>query len=45
MINDAIEDLSKSGLEDEAIITIISQQFGTQYLHHFLEAAKQAGAR
>jgi len=45
MINDAIENLSKSGLEDEAIITIISQQFGTQYLHHFLEAAKQAGAR
>jgi len=34
MIIDAIEDLRKSGLEDEEIITIISQEFGTQYLHH-----------
>jgi len=45
MINDAIEDLRKSGLEDEAIITIISKEFGTRYLHHFLEMVKQAGAR
>ena len=45
MINDAIEDLRKSGLEDEEIITIISQEFGTRYLHHLLKATKQAGAR
>ena len=45
MINDAIEDLRKSGLEDEEIITIISQEFGTRYLHYLLEATKQAGAR
>ena len=45
MIDDAIEDLRKSGLEDEEIITIISQEFGTQYLHHITEAPKQAGAR
>ena len=45
MIIDAIEDLRKSGLEDEEIITIISQEFGTQYLHHITEAPKQAGAR
>ncbi len=45
MINDAIEDLRKSGLEDEEIITIISQEFGTRYLRHLPEATKQAGAR
>jgi len=45
MINDAIEDLRKSGLEDKAIITIISQEFGTRYLHHLLEAIKWAEAR
>jgi len=45
MINDAIEDLCKSGLEDEEIITIISQEFGTRYLHHLPEATKQTGAR
>jgi hypothetical protein len=45
MINDAIEDLRKSGLEDEEIITIISQEFGPRYVHHLFEVAKQAGAR
>jgi DNA-binding transcriptional regulator YhcF (GntR family) len=45
MINDAIEDLSKSGLEDEEIITIISQEFGPRYVHHLFKVAKQAGAR
>jgi len=40
MINDAIEDLRKSGLEDEEIITIISQEFGTRYLRHLLKATK-----
>jgi hypothetical protein len=45
MIDDAIEDLRKSGLEDKEIITIISQEFGTRYLHHLLKATKQAGAR
>jgi hypothetical protein len=45
MINDAIEDLRKSGLEDEAIITIINQEFGPRYVHHLFEVAKQAGAR
>ena len=45
MVIDAIEDLRKSGLEDEEIITIISQEFGTRYLHHLHEATKQTGAR
>jgi len=45
MINDAIEDLRKSGLEDEEIITIISQEFDPRYVHHLFEVAKQAGAR
>ena len=45
MIDDAIEDLRKSGLEDKEIITIISQEFGTRYLHHLPEATKQTGAR
>ena len=45
MINDAIEDLRKSGLEDEEIIIIIRQEFCTQYLHHITEAPKHAGAR
>ncbi len=44
MVIDAIEDLRKSGLEDEEIITIISQEFGIRYLHHLFEATKQAGA-
>jgi len=44
MINDAIEDLRKSGLEDEEIITIIGQEFGTRYLHHLPEATQKAGA-
>jgi len=45
MINDAIEDLRESGLEDEEIITIISKEFGTRYLHHLFETTKQEGAR
>ena len=45
MINDAIEDLRKSGMEDEEIITIISHEFGPRYVRHLFEATKQTGAR
>ena len=45
MINDGIEDLRKSGLEDEEIITIIGQEFGPRYVQHLFEVAKQAEAR
>ena len=45
MINDAIEDLRKSGLKNEEIITIISQGFGPRYVQHLFEVAKQAGTR
>ena len=39
LVDEAIEDLQKSGLDNEEIFFIIKKQFGRRYAHRFYEKA------
>jgi hypothetical protein len=42
MLDEAIEDLCRSGLSREVIINIIEEQFGNQYVRRFKDRASYA---